>query len=500
MDGVPGVLGVIPEGVEVRHIPGLLFHPGVVLEVVNALAVGVAQLQHTVGLEPQHVQVVVQGGLAEVIGAVEGAELVDAALVHGGGVCEDGDHHVLLREFVIFRHFYTAEHVGDAADAQPGQLFHQLRVQARPGAQVLLAGCGVEEAQEPLAVLVVDGDGHVGVLDVVDPGDVLVADALNAVSAEAVVQDGGALEGLAYGQLQAGIALLEEVPGAHGPGGAGGEAGPGEAVAGAFDGLEEVREGLAGDVVVPEGVAHLLELVEDHHGGVLPELPGLVENLLDVALTAGGGDDLPGDLAEPVEALPAHLRGEDGHAVAGEELAVERAAPAVVAGGGPDGVVAGGVELAGDQAGDQAAEGGPHLVAPGGEPLARHGEDAAGHAGEGGGDFHEVGHGLKEAAGLPGLVFPGDAEEIEGVHVPEAHMFQACLDFLRNGLRVFHLGEGGDDDAVFPGLLDVVPEALLVDCQVNLAHGGCPPVWNRYRNRGCISRCRRTWRPCRWTW
>ena len=43
----------------------------------------------------------------------------------------------------------------------------------------------VEKAQQTLGILVVDGDGHVSVLHVVDPGDVLVADALNAVAAEA---------------------------------------------------------------------------------------------------------------------------------------------------------------------------------------------------------------------------------------------------------------------------------------------------------------------------
>ena len=61
--------------------------------------------------------------------------------------------------------------------------------------------------------------------------------------------------------------------------------------------------GVAGDVVVPQGIAHLGKLVEDHHGGILLQLPGLVEDLLDVGLAAGGGDDLAGDALEPVKAL-----------------------------------------------------------------------------------------------------------------------------------------------------------------------------------------------------
>ena len=66
----------------------------------------------------------------------------------------------------------------------------------------------VEQAQQPLAVLIVDVDDHVGVLHIVDPGNVLVANALDPVAAEAVLQNGGALQRLAHRQLQLGIMLL----------------------------------------------------------------------------------------------------------------------------------------------------------------------------------------------------------------------------------------------------------------------------------------------------
>jgi hypothetical protein len=163
-------------------------------------------------------------------------------------------------------------------------------------------------------------------------------------------------------------------------------------VAGALDGLEHVGQGVAGDIVVPQGVAHLGKLVEDHVLGILLELPGLVEDLLDVGLAARGGDDLPAMVLSQSKRSLDISCGQDGHGVAGQQLGVEGAAAAVVAGGGPDGLVIGGVELAGDQTGGQAAEGGAHLVAAGGEPLAHHGDDAAGHAGEGGGKFDIVGH------------------------------------------------------------------------------------------------------------
>ena len=106
------------------------------------------------------------------------------------------------------------------------------------------------------------------------------------------------------------------------------------------------------------------------------------KDLLDVGLAAGGSDDLTGDGLQPVKALLGHVLRQDGHGLAGQQLGVEGAAAAVVAGGGPHGVVIGGVELTGHQTGSQAAEGSAHLMAAGGEPLAGHGHDAAGHTGQ----------------------------------------------------------------------------------------------------------------------
>ena len=409
----------------------------------------------------------IHGGLMSVVCAVLLVQLVHPGLIHGGGVGEDGAHHVVLGELIVLGHLDAAQDVGDAGDAQPGHLLDLLVAHTQFVLHVGLAVLGVEQAQQALGILVVDGDGHVGVLHVVDPGDVLVADALDAVAAEAVVQDGGALQGLAHGQLQVGIALLQQVTGGHGASGTGGEAGAGEVLAGLLHGLEQLGQGVAGDVVVPQGVAHLGELVEDHHGGILLQLPGLVEDLLDVGLAAGGGDDLTGDGLQPVEALLGHILGQDGHGLAGQQLGVEGAAAAVVAGGGPDGVVIGGVELTGDQARGQAAEGGAHLMAAGGEPLAGHGDDAAGHAGELAGDLHIVGHRLEQAALLLGLVVPGDTEQVHGVHVPQAGVAELGLDLLGDQVGVLHLGDGGDDDVVLLSLLDIVLQAGLVDGQID---------------------------------
>ena len=213
-------------------------------------------------------------------------QLLDTGAVHVRRVGKDGGHHVVLRQLVVLGQLHAAQHVGDAGDTQQGELRQSLL--RHPGLpQVVMARRVVKQPQQPLGVLVVDVDDHVGVLHIVDPGDVFVADALDAVVAEAVFQNGGALKGLAHRQLQAGVDLLEVVAAADGARAARGEAGAGEPVAGALDRLEDLGDGGAGDLIVPQVVAHLLKLVEDHAVGLLPQLVGLVEDLLDVGLAAG---------------------------------------------------------------------------------------------------------------------------------------------------------------------------------------------------------------------
>ena len=76
------------------------------------------------------------------------------------------------------------------------------------------AGVFVEQAQELHALFVVDGGDDVGVADVVDPGDVLIADAFDAVIAEAAGQQGGALQGFGGGDAELGCLVRRKSPAA----------------------------------------------------------------------------------------------------------------------------------------------------------------------------------------------------------------------------------------------------------------------------------------------
>ena len=169
-------------------------------------------------------------------------------------------------------------------------------------------------------------------------------------------------------------------------------------------------------------------------------------------------------------------------------LAAEGAAAAVVAGGRPHGVMIGGVELTGHQARSQAAERGAHLVGspwgttcptwPGSGTARRTGWR---------GSPHSSGCAGYRPPRLLGLVVPGNAEQVDGVDVPQAGMGQLFLDFLRDEIRILHLRDGRDDDVVFLAfsMLCFRPSLLMRRSIIAL-----PPVFTSVKNIACIWKCK----------
>ncbi len=70
---------------------------------------------------------------------------------------------------------------------------------------------------------------------------------------------------------------------------------------------------------------------------------------------------------------------------------------------------------------------------------------------------------IEEAALFLRLVLPGDAEEVQGVDVPEPHIGEAPLDLVGNVGRIPLLGEGGDDDVPLAAEADGLLQDGLVD-------------------------------------
>ena len=419
------------------------------------------------------------------VGAARLAELDHPGIVHPRRVGEHGEDDVVLVHLVVLggldRHDDIADR-GDAEQREPGDQ----RGRHPDALEVLLPRRFVEQAQGAHAVLVVNRDNRIGVADVVDPRDMLVADALDAMPAEPVEQQGRTLRGLARHDLHVrrnGAQVIARIDGA---GGTGGRAEAGEPAVLALELEEQLLDGAAGDVVMPAGVAELRELVENHQrvAAGAGQFMALVVDFLDVALATRGGDDLAGaDLGQPGEALLAHLLRQNGDGIAAHEGAVERTAAAVVAGRRPDGLLRGRVEFAGDQARGEAAIRGADLVRSGREPFADGSDDARLDPGQRRGELDVIDAAVKAAFRL-GLVMPVDAEKVGRVDVPQADLFQLVLDAGGDLARVLHLGERRQDNAPFTATLHCFGQDLLVNLHAHCNLLFSPARRNRSKPSG----------------
>ena len=171
---------------------------------------------------------------------------------------------------------------------------------------------------------------------------------------------------------------------------------------------------------MPEVIAHLLKLVEDHDIlTCVAQFPGLIEDLLNIALAAGSGDRLAGNCGKPVKTLLAHLSGQDGDRIARKQLRIECAAAAVVTGRRPYGLMICGIKLTRYQSREQTSDGRAYLMATCREPFADHADDLGVNARKLLGKYKEIR--LSELSALfLGLIVPCDPEKVQGIDIPES--------------------------------------------------------------------------------
>ena len=100
------------------------------------------------------------------------------------------------------------------------------------------------------------------------------------------------------------------------------------------------------------------------------------------------------------------------------------------------------------------------------EPFAGEDDDARLDAGQHGRNFDEVDV-AELAAEFLRFIAPADAEQVERVKVPEADVGQLLFDGIRNQIRVTHLGDLRNDDALLARSVDAVLKAFFVFRQVD---------------------------------
>ena len=439
---------LILAGLEGFDVDALLLAPGEVTEVEDAFLAALVEFDHVVGVESE-------GVLAEGFGGVDGVELaveiaceaeVFFGAVHAGAVGGDGHDDVILSEIHVFGGLDGGEDVGDGGESEVFEALDEFGFHAAAVDEVVASGVGVVEGEGVVGGLVGEAKDEVGVHDVVDEGDVFVADALDVVIAESVVEECRAFEGLDRDGFGA-VVVLEVVARADGAGGTGGgdEGAEFGVLVGFLEVVEDGAEGRAGAEVVRQVVVELGELVEDEVGGILGEFVTLVVNFLDVGFAPVGGDDVflrvDGPLAQPVEAFLAHAFGEDGDAAAVHEAADGDAPAAVVAGGRPDGAVFGWVESAQDDARGEAGVCGQNLV---GTDHRGQATDDGDDGGVDAGDFlgeDEMHRDFNKALAVGGVV-PVHAVEVEGIWGVGVDVGESGLDVVRDQGRIGEFGKG----------------------------------------------------------
>ena len=182
---------------------------------MDPLAILVSQLHEVVILLVEDVLVVVESSLLVSVLTLLVLKLFDPGLVHNCRVCHYCCQYVVLCQLIVLGHLDAAEQVGYAADAEVSKQIDEFRIYAL-FLEVVATDLLVEESEEVLRILIVNGDDHIGIFDVVDPWNVLVADTFDAMCAESVVKQCRALERFAYCKLSCRIELFQPVAGSHG--------------------------------------------------------------------------------------------------------------------------------------------------------------------------------------------------------------------------------------------------------------------------------------------
>jgi len=453
-DALRPVLRIVPLSVELLVIHALLLDPSEVLEVVHALLVVVGHLDHVIGGEADEASVV----LDSILGGVLAAELLETRLVHIHGVSADGHGDVLVSPLEVLGHLDATDHVSDGADAHELKVVEGLLRHLDDITQVGDTGGLVEEVHGAHDDLIIKSNDAIEVLDVEDPWDVLVTDTLDAVVTEAVDEEGRALPGLTCSDLEQRELGAKVLGGRESTSAALGHVDTNKGVTLLCDVVEDLLEGAASDVVVPERVGKLGKLVEGNDLALASadELVVLVEHSLDRALAARGGVHLSADGLEPVEALLRHQSREHSDGRAAKQTAVESATTAVVASAGPESLLACGVKVASDHLLHKRTVRGTDLVGTSGEVAADEHHDASLGASEDGGDLDVVGESVEDTTLHLGLVLPGDTEEVTGVDVPQADALELLDDLGGHLLRVDQHLIGGKENTLLGAALHAV--------------------------------------------
>ena len=109
-------------------------------------------------------------------------------------------------------------------------------------------------------------------------------------------------------------------------------------------------------------------------------------------------------------------------------------------------------------------------MAAGRKPFSGHGDDPCLYSGKRRGKLNIVRDITVQSAALLRFILPGDPEQVQRIHIPQAGLLQSFLHFLRRMLRMDHLIDGRDQDPVLLRLPDIMRKCIPFDSKINLYH------------------------------
>ena len=210
-----------------------------------------------------------------------------------------------------------------------------------------------------------------------------------------------------------------------------------------------MAERSASDLVVADVVGELGELVEDEVSRILGEHVAGVVDLFDVAFRTRGSDDVswignPG--IEPLEPFATHVFGEHGDATALHDATDRHSTAGVVASGWPHSTVAGGVELARNNARNETGISSENFMgADHREPVTESDDDLGIDTSELWWKDDVVGN---VGASALEIVVPVDPEKVASVGRVAVDAVEIGPDRVVDGGRIRQLGERWQADAL----------------------------------------------------
>src|SRR5262245_53457570 len=181
---------LVAAGIEIVECHTLLFHPGVVTEIEDALAIEVGKLEHVIVDDAFQMAAEDLAGVhfIEPIWIAARQEVLPLTGIELGAVSGDRHDHVVFAVVEVLGELDGGDDIRQSGNADILESAHHGGIDLASPDQITAPGIAAEQQVERIARQVGDTHNNVGVHHIMDEWNMLVADTLDVVLAVAVAQ------------------------------------------------------------------------------------------------------------------------------------------------------------------------------------------------------------------------------------------------------------------------------------------------------------------------